>query len=62
MKTWIAEITCLDTKTLIVRATTRKEALEKLKSLERPDVEGIDVNYGPEKAIRIVCEDKRLTD
>jgi hypothetical protein len=54
---WICETTCIATKTLLVKATTRKEAMQKLKDGE---AEGIDVDYGGIRARRVICRDGRV--
>ena len=54
---WIGEITCIATKTVIVKGRTKKEALENLKKNCRVGVEGIDVSYGPERSVRIIRKD-----
>lgn len=56
---WICEITCIATKTVLVPAKSRKEAMQNLKSMDRKGVEGLDVNYGGERALRVRCEDKQ---
>lgn len=58
MKTWICQYTCIAYKTLLVEAETRKEASEKLRSLECIG-EGIDVNYGPIKSAKVIREDRK---
>jgi len=54
-KDWICEITCIATKTLIVPAENKKQALERLKSGDYGD--GIDVNYGSIRAQRVIRQD-----
>ena len=56
MRDYIGEVTCIATKTIIIPANTKKEALQKLKN--DIDTKGIDVNYGPIRAQRIVGMDK----
>jgi len=55
MKTWICERTCIATKTVLVKAPNKKEALRRLRNGEG---DGIDVSYGPERALRVIGEDK----
>lgn len=54
---WIGTVTALSTKTVLVKAKSRKEAEEKLRQIPtHEDVEGLDVNY-EERARRILRED-----
>jgi hypothetical protein len=55
-KTWICEVISRATKTVVVEATSRKEALSKLRS---GDGLGIDVNYN-ERGRRVVGREDLL--
>jgi len=55
---WIGQITCIATKTLLVPAETRREAISVLNSAEREGAEAVDVHYGQERSARIIREDK----
>ena len=59
---WIAVIPARAVKTLLIRASSRKEAEHKLNNLlDYPDdIEGIDVSYDQTGVGRVVREDRRL--
>jgi hypothetical protein len=59
---WIAEVPARAVKTMLIRASSRKEAEEKLRDRTgkyRDDIEGLNVHYQETGIGRIVGEDKK---
>lgn len=58
---WIGEVRGRCVKTVLIPATSRKEAEQKLKD-GSPDIEGIDVHYTPCGPGRVLRKDGNNSD